>query len=279
MKREKTRKYICQAALWGCIVLLDSCSTPKDIAYFQDAPALNGMALQMEQKFRLRPADKINIVINSNNPMLEQQFTLTARTGNNRLGADVTPESTAGGNSGNGSMLLAYTVDEQGTIGFPVLGKIRVAGMKRGEVATYLKNRLTERELVSEPIVTVEYVNLSVNVLGEVARPGNVPITKDQFTIVDALSRAGDLTINGNRRSVMVNRQADGVNEVYQIDLTNMQQTLLSPAYYLQQNDLVYVVPNGKRKREATDTSNAFHSPYMWLSIASFIASLIAIFK
>ena len=271
----------CQGIFSLIVGLLFSCSTPKDIAYFQDAAVLNGMALQMEQKFRLRPEDKINIVVSSSNPLLEQQFTLTARTsGNNMLGADITPETTANGSSsGSGGMLLAYTVDEQGTIEFPVLGKIRVEGMTRGEVASYIKGRLVERELVSEPIVTVEYVNLSVNVLGEVANPGNVPITKDHFTIVDALSRSGDMTINGNRRAVMVNRNVDGVNQVYYIDMTNMQQALLSPAYYLQQNDLVYVVPNEKRKRESTETGNLFHSPYIWLSLASFLTSLIAIFK
>ena len=269
----------CQGIFSLIVALLFSCSTPKDIAYFQDAAVLNGMALQMEQKFRLRPEDKINIVVSSSNPLLEQQFTLTARTsGNNMLGADITPETTARGSS-SGGMLLAYTVDEQGTIEFPVLGKIRVEGMTRGEVASYIKGRLVERELVSEPIVTVEYVNLSVNVLGEVANPGNVPITKDHFTIVDALSRSGDMTINGNRRAVMVNRNVDGVNQVYYIDMTNMQQALLSPAYYLQQNDLVYVVPNEKRIRESTETGNLFHSPYIWLSLASFLNSLIAIFK
>ena len=280
MTKYKKSKFIRRGAVCLLTALLYSCSTPKDIAYFQDAAALNGMALQMEQQFRLRPEDKINIIVNSSNPLLEQQFTLTAKTsGNSSLGADVKPETTAGGVSGGNGMLLAYTVDEQGTIDFPLLGKIRVEGMTRGEVASYIKGRRVERELVSEPIVTVEYVNLSVNVLGEVGKPGNVPITKDHFTIVDALSRAGDMNINGNRRAVMVNRNVDGVNEVYYIDMTNMQQTLLSPAYYLQQNDLVYVVPNNKKKRESTDMGNTFHSPYIWLSIASLLASLIAIFK
>ena len=280
MTKDIIRKYITRGTLSLMTALLYSCSTPKDIAYFQDAAALNGMALQTEQKFRLRPEDKINIIVNSSNPLLEQQFTLTAKTnGNSSLGADVKPETTAGGNSGGNGMLLAYTVDEQGTIDFPLLGKIRVEGMTRGEVASYIKGRLVERELVSEPIVTVEYVNLSVNVLGEVANPGNVPITKDHFTIVDALSRAGDMTINGNRRAVMVNRNVDGVNEVHYIDMTNMQQALLSPAYYLQQNDLVYVVPNNKKKRESTEMGNTFHTPYIWLSIATFITSLIAFFK
>ncbi|MGM9733875.1 MAG: polysaccharide biosynthesis/export family protein [Prevotella sp.] len=280
MIKERIRKLFRRGMLCLLTALLYSCSTPKDIAYFQDAAALNGMALQMEQKFRLRPEDKINIIVNSSNPLLEQQFTLTAKTnGNSSLGADVKPETTAGGSSGGNGMLLAYTVDEQGTIDFPLLGKVRVEGMTRSEVASYIKGRLVERELVSEPIVTVEYVNLSVNVLGEVGKPGNVPITKDHFTIVDALSRAGDMNINGNRRAVMVNRNNDGVNEVYYIDMTNMQQALLSPAYYLQQNDVVYVVPNNKKKRESTDMGNTFHSPYIWLSIASLLASLIAIFK
>ena len=173
--------------------------------------------------------------------------------------------------------MIAYTVDEQGTIDFPVLGKIRVAGMTRQEVSTYIKDRLIARELVTDPIVTVEYVNLSVNVLGEVNSPGNVPISKDHFTLLDALSEAGDLTIDGNRRTVLVNRKVDGINKVYQVDLTNMQQTLLSPAYYLEQNDLVYVQPNNKRKRDSTVNGNTLHTPYLWMSISSLLVSIAAL--
>ena len=265
------------AMLWIAAALLYSCSTPKDIAYFQNAMQLQGMALQAEQKFRLRPEDKISIVVNSSNPMLEQQFTLTSRgNSNNILGAETLPATVS---SGSGNSIIAYTVDEQGTIDFPVLGKIRVEGMTREEVAAYIKERLIARELVSEPIVTVEYVNMSVNVLGEVSSPGNVPITKDHFTVIDALAKSGDLTINGNRRAVMVSRNNNGVNEVHQIDLTDMQKTMLSDGYYLQQNDLVYVTPNDKRKRDSTNTGNIFHTPYIWMSIISMLASLIAIFK
>ena len=107
MTKDKIRNKIKQVAICILAVLLYSCSTPKDIAYFQDAAALNGMALQMEQKFRLRPEDKINIIVNSSNPLLEQQFTLTSKTGgNSMLGADVKPETTTGGiSSGNGMLL------------------------------------------------------------------------------------------------------------------------------------------------------------------------------
>ena len=259
------------------LALVGSCSTPKDITYFQDAEALNGMALQAEQQFRLRPEDKISIVVNSSNPLLEQQFTLTAINRSGAvLGADANSTNPAGKNSGNNQM-IAYTVDEQGTIDFPVLGKIRIAGMTRQEVSTYIKDRLIARELVTDPIVTVEYVNLSVNVLGEVNSPGNVPISKDHFTLLDALSMAGDLTINGNRRTVLVNRKVDGINKVYQVDLTNMQQTLLSPAYYLEQNDLVYVQPNNKRKRDSTANGNTLHTPYLWMSISSLLVSIAAL--
>ena len=255
--------------------LVMACSTPKDITYFQDAEALNGMAVQAEQQFRLRPEDKINIVVNSSNPMLEQQFTLTAPNPYYALGTTVTPKTT-GGRSAY-AQTVAYTVDEQGTIDFPVLGRISVGGKTRREVAQYIQDRLTARELVSDPIVTVEYVNMGVNVLGEVAKPGHIDITNDHFTLVDALSRAGDMTITGNRRNVTVTRQVDGANQVYSVDMTNMQQVLSSPVYYLQQNDLVYVAPNARRKREARAAGNTFNTPAVWISIASLLTTIAAL--
>ncbi|MDY3063034.1 MAG: polysaccharide biosynthesis/export family protein [Bacteroidaceae bacterium] len=276
IRRKKTfRHCIVAAALAMALPLLYSCSTPKDIAYFQDATITDSMALQLQQQFRLRPEDKIYIVVSSSNPMLEKQFTLAA-SASNRNTSNTTNSTSAGLNS-SGSQIITYTVDEQGTIDFPVLGKIRVADKTRGEVAAYIKKRLIERELVSDPIVTVEYANLSVNVIGEVSKPGNIAISKDHFTIIDAISQAGDLTINGNRRNVMVNRNCDGVNKVYYIDLTNMQNTLISPAYYLQQNDLVYIAPNEKRKRESANISNATQSPYFWISVASMITAITSL--
>ena len=259
------------AAVW-----LASCSTPKDITYFQDAEALNGMALQAEQQFRLRPEDKINIVVNSSNPMLEQQFTLTTMNSRYVLGSSVHPQTTRNQSPGS-SQMVAYTVDEQGTITFPVLGKISVGGKTRGEVAQYIRERLEARELVSDPIVTVEYVNLGVNVLGEVNKAGHIEVAKDHFTLLDALAQAGDLTINGDRRRGMVTRQVDGANQVYAVDLTNMQTLLNSPVYYLQQNDLVYVAPNDKRKRESRATGNTFNTPAVWISLASLITTITAL--
>lgn len=261
------------AALWW----FASCTTTNDVTYFQDAAVLNGMAVQDEQTIRLHPEDKINIIVSSSNPMLEQQFTLTANTSKNVVGSETTMKNTKGSGSGGSQQLLAYTIDEQGTINFPVLGKISVGGKTRQQVAEYIQDRLIARELVSDPIVTVEYVNMGVNVMGEVNKAGRIDIDKDHFTLLDALAKAGDLTITGQRKDVLVTRQVDGMNHVYHVDLTNMQTLLNSPAYYLQQNDLVYVSPNDKRKRESKAMGNTFNTPAVWISIASLLTTITAL--
>ena len=271
------KKYIHITFLIGLICLLGSCSTPTNVAYFQNAEAIRGMTLQNEQPFRLRPKDKINIVVSSTDPMLVNQFNLTSVSQNFRaLGTTLAPETSVGGST-SGSAILAYTVDEQGDIDFPVLGKVAVQGKTRQEVAAYLRARLIARELVLDPIVTVEYVNLAVNVLGEVNRPGRINAQKDYFTILDAIAAAGDLTINGQRENVMVMREVAGEDQTFVINLCDRQDILTSPAYYLQQNDVVYVTPNPKRQRETKSIGNTFNQPSFWLSLASFLTTLGAL--
>ena len=253
------------------------CSTPKDVAYFQNAEAIRGMTLQAEKLFRLRPKDKINIVVSSTDPMLVKQFNLTSTTQSLRpLGSDLSPQ-TAIGSIASGVQILAYTVDEQGDIDFPLLGKVAVAGKTRLEVASYLQSRLIERDLVKDPIVVVEYVNLSVSVLGEVNRPGTIPVVKDYFTILDAISAAGDLTINGQRENDLVMREVDGEDQSFVINLCDRQDILTSPAFYLQQNDVIYVTPNSTRKRESRAMGNTFNQPSIWLSLASLLTTITAL--
>ena len=258
------------------ILFMASCSTPKGISYFQDAEAIHGMAVQPEQQFRLRPEDKINIIVNSSDPMLESQFTLTANNRSQILGSDYNPVTAAGKSANNNSIIIAYTVDEQGDITFPVLGKISVLGKNRTEVADFISKRLVERDLVKDPIVTVEYVNIGVSILGEVKNPGRINVTRDHLTILEAIAYAGDLTINGVRENVIISRQIDGEHQTYIIDLTSKQDILLSPAYYLQQNDIVYITPNDKRKREATGIGNTMLAPSFWISVASLLTTITA---
>ena len=268
--------YVKTLLVVSLICLLGSCAAPKNVAYFQNAEDIRGMSLQKEQPVRLRPKDKINILVSSADPMLVSQFNLTAATSNMRsLGSTTAPQTTLGNTSGNSSaQLLAYTVDEQGDINFPVLGKVAVKGRTRQEVAEYIRLRLIERDLVRDPIVTVEYVNLSVNILGEVNRPGRIEITKDYFTIIDAIAQAGDLTIVGQRENVMVHREVDGEDYTYIINLCDRQEMLNSPAYYLQQNDVVYVTPTPKRRREARTSGNIFNQPAFWISLASLLTTI-----
>lgn len=258
-------------------MLLVGCSAPKNVAYFQNADLIRGMTLQNEQPFRLRPKDKINIVVNSTDPMLVQQFNLTSSSNSMRpLGANSSPLTSIGNISTGNNQILAYTVDEQGDIDFPVLGKVAVEGHTRQEVAAYLRNRLIERNLVKDPIVIVEYVNMAVSVLGEVNRPGRVDVVKDYFTILDAIAAVGDLTINGQRENVMVFREIDGEDQTFFINLCDRQDILTSPVFYLQQNDVIYVSPNNKRKREFRTTGNTFNQPAFYFSLASLLATVAA---
>lgn len=261
------------------VLLLAACKTPTNITYFQDATALQEVQLQSEQMFRLRPEDKINIVVNSKDPSLETLFTLTAPSTRNTLGASSQPKTIAGKTNTGGSaqQTIAYTVDAAGDIDFPIIGQIHAAGLTRQELAKSIKNELIQRQLVNDPIVTVEYVNIAVSVLGEVQRPGRMDVTKDHFTILDAISQAGDLGINGERENVMVIRKQGERQKVYSMNLCSLKDIADSPAYYLQQDDVVYVAPNKKRMREATVSGNTVLTPSFWISVASLLTTITAL--
>lgn len=155
------------------------------------------------------------------------------------------------------------------------MGKIPVEGKTREEVIEYIKEQLISRKLVLDPTVTVEYINQQVSVLGEVNRPGKVNIDRDYLTIIDAITIAGDLKIEGKRADVTVLRQEGDKQKLYEIDLTSADNIYSSPAYYLQQNDIVYVKPNNKRAGQADINSNTLRSTSFWMSLASFVMALI----
>lgn len=272
---KKIIKSICSVLL---VVLLAACSTPQNIAYFQDVVDKSAVTLQTEKVFRLRPEDKVNIVVNSKDPSLEQLFTLTAPSTRNIIGASTTPNTVAGKSSGGSSQqTIAYTVDSNGYIDFPVIGTIKAEGLTRQELASTIKQALIGRQLVLDPIVTVEYVNMSVSVLGEVNRPGRQEITRDKFTLLDAISQAGDLTINGQRENVKILRKVNGEMQCYTVNLCSTYDITASPAYYLQQDDVVYITPNDKRLRESTTTGNTVLTPSFWISVASLLTTVTAL--
>ena len=253
------------------LMLLTSCNSSKEVLYFQDLKSGNSVAVTAEAiALKIQPEDKISIIVNSRDPQLMALFNLPRV--NKQMGTMGSVSSTT--LSSTGQDVLGYTVDKNGEIDFPVLGKIYVAGKTREEIAEYIKSELMRENLVKDPVVTVEYLNLCVSVLGEGNNPGRYNIDRDRTTILDVLSMAGDLTINGNRTNIMVMRQ-DGKNQrIYGIDLTQGNNIYSSPAYYLQQNDVVYVEPNDVRIRQSTVNGNTVRSTSFWISLISLAMSV-----
>ena len=251
--------------------LIAACSAPKNITYFQDILAGESTDVMPESQIRLRPEDKISIVVNCNDPKITNLFNLPYTT--QRLGA--TSESTS--NYGQG--VSGYTLDGNGNIDFPVLGTVHLGGMRREEAAAYIKDRLISSEMTRDAVVTVEFMNLSVAVMGEVAHPGRYNIIRDNFTLFDAISSAGDLTIRGRRDGVIVLREEDGVQRKYVVNLCSAREVLASPVFYLQQNDMVYVEPNDVRARESTVNGNNIRSTSFWISVASLVSTIILYFR
>ena len=250
------------------VTVLSSCGSSKQVVYFQDLkPGETEIKLPEVKAITIRPEDKISIIVNSRDPQLTDLFNLPYVT--RQLGQSSNTYST-----GTSQGVSVYTVDANGEIDFPVLGKVYVAGMKREEIAEYIKSELIKENLVKDPVVTVEFANLCISVLGEVNNPGRFNIDRERLTVLDALSMAGDLTIYGNRYKVMVLRQEGDVQRVYGLDLTSGEHVYSSPAYYLQQNDVVYVEPNAVKARQSTVNGNNVRSTSFWISLASLLTSV-----
>ena len=253
------------------VLALVACSTSKEISYFQDLrPGESELTLAVPMEIKIQPKDKLSILVNSQDLRLTNLFNLPI------ISQQVGQESSLGTNRG----LSGYTVDSTGDIDFHVLGKLHVQDMTREEVAVYLKKELQSHDLIKDPVVTVEFMNLSVNVMGEVNRPGRYNIDKDHLTILDALSQAGDLTIYGKREKVLVLRNENGKQRVYGINLCSADHLYSSPVYYLQQNDVVYVEPNDTKARQSTVNGNNVRSTSFWISLASLLTTIsVLIFK
>lgn len=249
----------------GSALLFASCSTPKNISYFQELNTGSIVDARQIMGVKVKPEDKLSIVVSTQEPALSSLFNLV--TTQNRVGSD-TPSN------GNGQVSY-YTVDSSGDIIFPVIGKIRIAGLTREQVAEKISEDLISRNLVKDPIVTVEFANAAIAVLGEVKNPGRYTFNKDHLTIIDAIAMAGDLTINGQRSNVLVMRKMnEGTQEAYRVNLLNAQELASSPAFYLQQDDIVYVEPDDKKKRESTPNGNSPYTASFWISMGSFAVTL-----
>lgn len=262
----KFSKLVLSGALGIALLSATSCGTPKNVAYFQDLNNNPDTVITLQNRvITVKPTDKIYIGVKSKDPQISQLFNLTG--------------GTSSGATNMSQDAYYYTVDSRGDIDFPVVGKIQVAGLTREEIAEKVKKSLVDASLVKDPTVTVSLSNLHYSMMGEVAKPGQYAIDEEKVTILDAISKAGDLTIQGKRNDVMVLRQENGHQKIYKINLCSGRDIFSSPAYYLQQNDVVYVTPNDTKKRSSTLNGNTVQSTGFWISISSLIVTILTFLK
>lgn len=252
------------------LLLLTSCGMPKNIVYFQDLDTEKEIDIDYNNSIVAKPNDELSIIVTSQNPELAAIFNLPL----------VTTLAGRGSSQAYNQQVATYTVNKEGDINFPILGQIKVEGLTRSEISDKIQNELIAQKLLDDPVVSVSFVNVFYGVTGEVAKPGRFPIDRDRMTVLDALANAGDLTIYGDRIGVKVLRRENGILKTYNLDLTDAEKVTKSPAFIIQQDDMIYVTPNPARGRMSTVNGNNLISTSFWISIASVLTSVaVLIFK
>jgi polysaccharide export outer membrane protein len=254
------------------ILFLNSCAPVKNIAYFQkmgtavdSSNAQKGTTGQYDA--RIKPKDILSITVVTSeseaskdfNLFVPQLFDPSAANAYNLLTTQPT--------------LQTYLVDNDGTINFPVIGTFKVSGLTRKDLGKMLQEKLASAFNKEVPIITVRITNYSVNVVGEVLRPGKFSTGNDRMTIMEGIAMAGDLTIYGKRENVTVLREnGDGTKKYITVNL-NDKNIIYSPAYYLEQNDVVYIEPNSAKAR----TSRIGAAETLSISALSILISVASI--
>lgn len=258
------RKYV--TCLLVCVaVFFTACTSTKKILYLQDVVPLKQQEIEQKYEVIIHSDDLLAIMVNSRDPELALPFNMPMVT------------YQLGSNSGGQQRVLGYLVDTNGDIDFPILGKIHVEGLTRMQLTELVKNKLIEGDLIKDPIVTVQFLNFKVSVMGEVGRPGSFTISGDRITLLEALSMAGDLTIYGRRDRVGVIRENNGKRTILFHDLRSAE-IFNSPCYYLQQNDIVYVEPNKAKSGQSGINQN--NTIGVWVSVISLLTTIaVLIFK
>lgn len=251
----------------AALLALASCGSVKDIAYFQNRVVDNPESIDKHAGIIIQPKDMLSIVVSSRNPELVVMFNLPVIS--YQAGSEMMT-------SAANQRLLGYIVDNEGYIDFPVLGPIKVAGLTRWELSELIKSRLLSEGLLSDAVVTVEFMNFKVSVIGEVNSPGTYTIQGDKVTILQAISLARDLTIFGERENVCVIRERDGERTMYEVNLCDVSM-FKSPAYYLQQNDIVYVQPSEIKARQSTTDDKSLRMTSIFVSGGSLLVSLASL--
>ena len=251
-------------------LLLGGCNAQRRVLYLQDVTSGSEIALPDNFQIRIKPLDQITVVVNSKDPLLAQPF--NSSSSYNSLSTTGTMSNASENN------LQVMTVDQEGCISLPIIGRVKCSGLTRHQLAAEIERLIKESNYIAEPQVNVRFAQLTISIIGEVNHPGRYDIDRDNISILEALALAGDLTIYGDRQEVSVIREINGKNIVTKLDLRSSE-IFHSPCYYLEQNDIIIVNPN--KYKAATAEINQNRS--FWISLAStglaLATLLITIFK
>ena len=249
------------------LLVLGSCGSTKNVAYFQNADSISLAASRMLYEAKIMPKDELTITVITTDPKAAMPFNLSV---SQTLG------NSGQLSSGTGS-LQGYLVDNSGNIEFPVVGTLHVGGLTKKQAEDLIKKKVKPYLAAKEnPIVTVRMASYHVSVLGEVTKPGIISVPQEKMSILEALAQAGDLTIYGKRDNVLLIRQ-DAEKHTYRMNL-NDANIINSPFYYLQQNDIIYVEPNKVKAQNSaigSSTTLWFSAVGTLISIASLIVNIL----
>ncbi len=243
------------------LLLATSCATNKT-TYFDNlnVAEMSGQVDVGNYELRIAPDDMLSITVSSVVPDAASPYNLPAvsysEPGKEEL--TIVPN------------LQVYTVSKEGYIHFPIVGRIHAAGLTRNELAKYIEDKI--RPELEDPFVLVQFMNFKVVVLGEVRIPGQIQVQTERISILDAIGAAGDMTIYGERKNVLLIREEEGKRVFHRFDLTD-KATFESPYFYLKQNDVVYVMPNRAQRNNSDYNQLASYR----ISVAGTIVSAISV--
>ena len=267
---KKKYKYLYRhvLTLLSVMLMFSSCSVKK-FAYFQGADKIDLNKQSAFYDARIMPKDQLDIKVYTISPEASAPFNMSTVS---VTSAGQGSSSTSGGGTQN------YLVSNDGTIEFPVLGRIKVVGLTKDECEDMILEKIRPYMAASEePIVTVRQANYTITVLGEVGSPGSIQVSREKINIYEALAMAGDMTVYGHRDRVKLFREnADGTRELHMLDLSDAN-IMNSPYFYLQQNDMIYVEPSIVKKQQGNLLTSLIIP--LTTSLVSFSALLVAIFK
>lgn len=255
--------------LIAALFMLSSCRTSEKVLYFQDVQAGENIVSQVKSDIKFQPGDKLTIVITSSKPELAMPFNLPIVT--TQVGSVSTRASS--------NQVGVYTIDQNGDVDIPTLGKVHIAGLTRAEISEKVQSMIREQGLLTDAVAVVSAYDQFVTIMGEVKSPGKITMNHDNLTILEAIGLAGDLNIQARRDRIVVFRQEGAETKPYYVDIRS-KDIFNSPVYNLRQNDIIYVEPNKVRTGQSTVNDNNIRAISTWLSISSFLTSLaILIFR